>query len=199
MKSKILLLTMIFIVDFSNAQDVKFGVKGGLNISTLTRISSDREKMGDVSDEGKVAFHIGGMANISLTNSFSIQPELLYSLQGAHSENNSAKADLALHYISIPVMANLHLGFFKIEVGPQVSFLTSSVVSGEVLGVGGSKNIKDMLNTVDFGVNLGLGAEIQKISLDARLNIGLSDIVKDNPTDIKVINAVYQLSLGYYF
>ncbi len=207
MKNKILLLTMIFAVSFSNGQNVKFGIKGGLNLSNLASISSSTDKLGNLSDKrinnlsdkGKVAFHIGGMVNISLTDSFSIQPELLYSLQGAHSETNFAKADLELHYISIPVMANLHLGFFKIEAGPQVSFLTSSIISGEVLGFGSSKKVKDLFSTVDFGVNFGLGIEFQKISLGTRFNIGLSDIIRDNPTDIKIINSVFQLSLGYYF
>ena len=59
MKKFILSILIVFIVGFANAQakkKISFGVKGGLNIATLT---------GDVEDASSlIGFQIGGFAEI---------------------------------------------------------------------------------------------------------------------------------------
>ena len=75
-KKKVLLTAVaIFAFGFANAQEVKFGVKAGLNMSTV--------QGGYYSGAVKPGFHIGGLAEIKLNDKFAIQPELLYSLKGS--------------------------------------------------------------------------------------------------------------------
>ena len=78
MKKIVLSIAAMLVFGFANAQDVRFGVKGGLNIATLT---------GDVQDAStKVGFHVGGFAEIKVSDKFAVQPELLFSTQGAKSD-----------------------------------------------------------------------------------------------------------------
>jgi opacity protein-like surface antigen len=80
---------------------------------------------------------------------------------------------------------------FYLEAGPQVGFLVAADL--------GDLDVKDSYETTDFGVNFGLSYGFtEKIFAQARYNIGMTNIVKDNGDD-KVSNAVMSFSLGYKF
>lgn len=70
---------MLFITtlaNYLNAQEVKFGVKGGLNTAFLINNTND-----GLDKNPRIGFHIGGLTEIPLTDRLSIQPELLFSQQ----------------------------------------------------------------------------------------------------------------------
>lgn len=79
---KILVLAVITVLGFANAnaQEIKFGVKGGLNFSTVS--GDNTENIDDVT-----SYNIGVVSEIPLSEKFSFQPEILYSRQG-YSFNN---------------------------------------------------------------------------------------------------------------
>ncbi len=183
MKKIILTAAAVFAFSFANAQETKFGAKIALNIATLT---------GDVGDASSlVGFQIGAFAEFKISDKFAIQPELIYSVQGASSDGNG---DLNLNYINIPVMAKYYVAkSFSLEAGPQIGFLVSAKADGE--------DFKDFFESVDFGLNLGAGYDFtDKFSAGLRYNFGLTNIAKtelgDN-TDIK--NGVFSISVGYKF
>ena len=62
------------------AQDVKLGVKLGMNISSLNGNEDNLDP--------KDGWVLGATAEVALTDKFSLQPELLYSQQGAKSRGN---------------------------------------------------------------------------------------------------------------
>ena len=64
------------------AQQAHLGVKGGLNISQLHFAD------GDISSDSKVGVNIGVFAHIHASKTWAIQPELLYSLEGAQKVGN---------------------------------------------------------------------------------------------------------------
>ncbi len=76
MKKILLAVAIIAGINGAKAQDVKFGAKAGLNVAYFI---SNTES--DIAGP-KYNFHLGGTAEIKLTDKFSIQPELLYSAQG---------------------------------------------------------------------------------------------------------------------
>src|SRR5690606_14285136 len=96
-KMKKLSITFVILFGFSQlmvvqAQDIKFGAKAGLNLANMS---------GDVEDNSiKLGLHIGGMAEIKISETFAVQPELLYSAQGAKFSDGT----LALNYLVLPVM-----------------------------------------------------------------------------------------------
>lgn len=184
---KILLAAVLFIATSAavQAQLLKIGVKAGVNFANQT---GDASLDGiDYSKDGITSYHAGLVAEIKLLEKFSIQPELLYSTQGASYKNAFGEFKNELGYLSIPVMAKIYLTkSFSLEVGPQASFLLSE------------KNDFDVKNaeTFDFGLNAGLGLKLtESIFLQGRYGFGLTEASKD--ADIK--NSVFQISAGFMF
>ncbi len=198
MKKVILTAVAVFAFGFANAQDVKFGVKGGLNIATFS---------GDVKDNSSiVGFHVGGFTEIKVSEKFSVQPELLYSTQGSKFERyfNSIKTDVQykLAYLNLPVMAKYYVASkFSLEAGPQIGFLTSAKAVVTALGATADGDVKEQFKSIDFGVNFGAGYDFtENISAGLRYNLGLSNIAKTpEGNDSKLGNNVFSLSLGYKF
>lgn len=175
-----LLVVACFTTIGVQAQDVSFGAKAGLNFANL---SGD-----DVDLENVTSFHLGLVAEIMLTEKFAVQPEILYSGQGASEENYTLKLD----YVTIPVMAKFFVApGLSLEAGPQIAF---NVLAEEDYD-GDSEEIED-INSFDFGGGIGLGYEFaRKIFVQARYVMGFTEIMDD--TDVK--NNVFQLSVGYKF
>ncbi len=207
MKKTKLLFVLIAVLGFTaNAQNVKFGVKAGVNFATLS---------GDVEDvNSRTTFHFGGVVEISISEKFSVQPELLYSSQGAKSEFTetfegvtvSANQEIKLDYINVPIMAKYYVSDgFSIEAGPQVSFLTSAKLDYDFTYDGstesGSEDFKDFTKGIDFGLGFGVGYKMGSgLNFGARYNLGLSNI-NDDPDDPEsnIKNNVFQFSVGYNF
>ena len=59
----------------------------------------------------------------------------------------------------------------------------------------------DMINGMDFGLNLGMSFLInEQILIDAKYGMGLSDITNDEYMGDEVsVNGVLQISVGYVF
>lgn len=210
MKKIILSVAAMLTFGFVNAQEVEFGVKGGVNIATIT---------GDVEDaSAKIGFHIGGFAEIKISEKFSFQPEILFSTQGAKAETKyteqgfavEASEKINLAYLNIPLIAKLYVAEgFSLEAGPQIGFLMSAKDKAEykVSGMGQTIeeseeiDIKSNSNSVDFGLNFGLGYKFtENLSAGARYNLGLNDInKKEEGVSESVKNSVIQVSIGYSF
>ena len=133
--------------------------------------------------------HHEGFAEIKISEKFSIQPELMYSSQGASSDLGG---DLKLDYINIPVMAKFYVAkSFSLEAGPQIGFLVSAKADGE--------DVKDFVSSTDFGFNFGAGYDFtEKLSAGLRYNLGLSN-VDDSDSGDSIKNAVISITLGYKF
>lgn len=207
MKKIILAVLAVFTLGFVNAQETKFGVKGGLNISTLV---GDTDGL-DV--KSLVGYNVGAFAAIKINEKFTVQPEVLYSTQGAKFQNAGADVngtfytgdiDFKLSYINIPVMfkyyANEKINF---ELGPQIGFLTSAKTETKLDGFNQTvkQDAKDFFNSVDFGLVFGAGYDFtEHFFVDARYNLGLANIAKTEDGDnSKLKNSLFSINLGYKF
>ena len=81
MKRVVLVLAALVLCFTVNAQGVDLGLKAGMNLSTFSGDDTD-----DLSS--KIGIHIGAVANIAISEVFSVQPEVVYSAQGAEYENS---------------------------------------------------------------------------------------------------------------
>jgi Outer membrane protein beta-barrel domain len=181
---KIILFAAFAVVAFATQAQVKFGAKAGLNLSTWT---------GDVENQKmKPGFYVGGLANIKVADQFSIQPELLFSAEGS----KDADVNYNTMFVNIPVMAqyNTPSGFY-VEAGPQLGFLVSAKAKAD----GESEDIKDFLNTTNFGASFGAGYNMGSgFGFGARYNLGLSNALKDAGED-KVKTSNISIGLHYNF
>jgi opacity protein-like surface antigen len=207
MKKIILSAIAVMTFAFVNAQDVKYGVKGGVNISNFSGDTDGTDL------KSRVGFNIGGFVEIKFSEKFALQPEILYSTQGTKFKNVGAEVggsfytgdiNFNLAYINIPVMFKYYgTKKFSIEAGPQIGFLTSAKSKTKLDGFNRTNQIdvKDIFESIDFGLNLGAGYDFtENISVGARYNFGLANIAKTEAGDnTKLHNSVFSFSVGYKF
>lgn len=191
---KVLLAVAILAAGLTaNAQEVNFGAKAGVNFAN---VSGE-----DVEDNiTRTSFNVGAVVEFEISDKFSIQPELIYSAQGAKLEEESdVDLTLKLDYLNVPVIAKFYAAeSFSLEFGPQVGFLLSAKAKAKIGGDSGETDIKDEFETVDFGLNFGAGYKLDSgLNFSARYNLGLSNVAKESESSVK--NSVFQISIGYFF
>lgn len=209
------ILLTVFIITFfcfsTNAQEVQFGAKAGLNLSTVT---------GDRSEflSPRLAYHFGGFANISLSENFSVNPELLYfsigstfsfsienfdSLDPNPNVNTSFKTVQRANFLAVPV--NFRYNFtnhFGLDFGPQISFLLNS--ASKVRQANNLSEIPEKTTVPgnfrpDYGANIGLTfSPNEKINFQLRYYQGLKNLNRGSTLiDSSSFNVALQLSAGY--
>ncbi len=133
-----------------------------------------------------------------------------------------------LQYLNIPLLVNLYVyKGLALKAGVQVGFLLDEQVREDgrtmtktkeedgtyTYTYGESKeyktDLKDICNKIDFAIPIGLSYEYMNVVLDARYNIGLSNIFKDETLpsntsskssfDSKSKNSSFTVTLGYKF
>lgn len=183
----------------------QFGIKGGMNLSTISNTEDAFAAPGDanVNSKSKVGFNVGVFANLPIAESFSIQPELLYNalgtkLTGEDELGNEDALTWNLDYLSLPVMFQYNATpAFYLEAGPQFSYLLSSKLK---YNDNATDNDTDGMNKFDVGVGIGAGYWITpNFGVNARYIAGFTDIVEDNPTDNMLKNNNLQVGLAYKF
>jgi len=202
MKKILLSVAAIMALGTLEAQEINFGAKAGLNLTTLT---------GDGMEDAtaKAGFHAGLVAEFKLMDNLAIQPELLYSAQGSKQEysedGDSFEIVQKLNYLTLPIMAKYYVfEGFSLEAGPQISYLLSADEEYEEKVDGDSysesADIKDELKPIDFGINGGVGYELPMgLFAQARYTVGLTNIIDGESDDFDWKNAGFQLSVGYKF
>ncbi|MGB5675730.1 MAG: porin family protein [Gemmatimonadota bacterium] len=180
------------------------GVKGGINVAN---ISTNVEDFPDIIDS-KTGFVGGAFATFGLGSLFALQPELLYSQKGFEASEGVLSAQLGTNYIEIPVLlkAQFKLAMLRpaIYAGPVLSLETGCTVSISDVSV----DCSDDEGFVDrktsewgaaFGANLDfiLGPVI--LILDARYQLGLTNLADVPDSDEEVKNRVWQIMAGVGF
>ncbi len=167
----------------------EFGLKAGLNISNL-RIENS------TNPDTKASIYAGGLVHIHLTQYFAVQPELMFSGQGASQTIAGTTYKLNLNYVNVPVLAQFMVGDgFRLESGPQLGILASahSKVNGN------SSDVKDDYKGFDFSWVFGLGYITHSgFGIDARYNLGVSNI-NDDANSSKINNRVFAAGIFYQF
>ena len=189
----IALLSIVFV----NAQNVQFGAKAGVNFASINGDDTEEFDM-------RTSFHIGAVAEFLFSERFSLQPELIYSSQGAKMSDEGFDFIIKLNYINLPIMAKYYVTEgLSLEVGPQFGLLLSAKAKSEFDGESEEEDIKDDLNDFDFGINFGAGYKLENgLSFTARYNYGFSNLADSGSEDIgdtNFNNGVIQLSVGFNF
>ncbi|MFK7048680.1 MULTISPECIES: porin family protein [Flavobacterium] len=179
MKKESFLVLLLFFMTFTGkAQLMRLGVKAGANYANF--------KSSTLQTKAITSYHAGLIAQIKVLGGFNLQPELLYSTQGASYDYALQEIKSELGYISLPLMAKIDLGkTLSLELGPQFSWLASKKV-----------NWQTEVKTLDFSANAGVSVKLtDHLFIQGRYVLGLTEIGKN--ADIK--NSVGQLSLGVLF
>jgi hypothetical protein len=179
-------LFTVMAVGTVQAQHVNIGIKGGLNAYNLSNSSGGEY-------DTKLGGHVGLLGHIHMASQFGLQPEIVFSMQGAKSTFNDAK--LSLNYVNVPVLLQyMFNNGFRLQAGPQIGFLMSAKVEN-----GSSVDVKDAYNNLDLGLSFG-ASYVQPstgFGFDVRYNHGMSDIAESSL--VETFNRGFQVGVFYLF
>jgi hypothetical protein len=189
MKKTLLILGLIAgSISFSFAQStIKFGVKGGVNFSTLT-VSGGGLSLNSSNTTG---FHVGGLVDIGLGETLSLQPGVLYSTKGGGGST--------LSYLEVPVNLVYSTGSgdgkFFFGAGPYFAYGVSAS-GGSKFGSGAND-----IGNPDFGANVLAGYRFGSgLAFNVNYGLGLANLNNDKSSgDYTVKNNVFGISVGYFF
>ncbi|MEO0334492.1 MAG: porin family protein, partial [Bacteroidota bacterium] len=176
--------------------DSRFGIKGGVNLSNFYQ-----ESLGD--QNLRAGFHAGIFTELALGESFSLQPELLFTTKGnriSYGEGDNLFDDLItegedafvgdmetnLTYIELPILAKFTISeVINLHVGPYVAYLLdgSSDVDGS-LGDRLDNLDRDGFNNWDYGLAAGIGVDLNLVTIGFRYDLGLAGINDNAPPAI---------------
>jgi hypothetical protein len=183
---KIMMIAALMVATLSaNAQQMFIKPMVGGTLTTLTGDAEDAKM--------KVGLVAGAEFGYNINEMFAITAGALYSMQGCAIKD--ADDNIKLDYINIPVLANVNVApGLAIKAGAQFGFLMSAKA--------GDVDMKNHMEKFDFSIPVGLSYEISDFVIDARYNIGLSNLVKKDyrgvfGNDAKVHNGVIMLTVGY--
>jgi hypothetical protein len=183
LKVKLSIILLLLLGQTMLAQtEFNWGAVGGVNAAKILTSSKTKPING---------FHAGLITEFKFPKNFGIETDVLFSSKGTRIEvtniaQQKERWEYKLSYIDVPVLAKLYfLKVFNLQVGPQASYLMSADYNGT--------NVKDQLNTFDFGVVGGVGLDVWVLHTSLRYNYGLTDI---DSKDGK--NSVLQISLGLW-
>ena len=178
-----------------NAQQMFLKPMVGGTLATVT---------GDHTDDAKMKLGLVGGAEFGyqIADPFAVTVGALVSMQGAGQKDTDyfRDASTTLTYLNIPIMANYYvIPGLALKAGIQPGFMLSAKSKGEEHYGGGwveyDHSGTDGYKTFDFSIPLGLSYEFSDFVVDARYNLGLSNIYDDSNHTVK--NSVIMLTLGY--
>ncbi|MEM5566221.1 porin family protein [Psychroserpens sp. AS72] len=174
-KLMLLAAVAVFGLSSANAQEVAFGALGGLSIQSL---SVDLGGGLDATDS-ETGFHIGAFADIGISDEFSVQPELTYSIAGDFS------------MFSVNAIAKYSVSEeFNIQLGPQVGF-----AGGDAFDALGD----DDITSLNLQLAAGAGYDInENIFVQARYGFQLNDHYTGDGDFSWQVNTI-SLGVGYKF
>ena len=202
---------MLLLGSLPAAAQVKFGIKGGLD---LTKISSDKSLFNN-----RVGWFIGPTVKLSLPAGLGFDIAALYNQRESefdmYHDNGSGGMEkyknLKTKQVIIPLNLRYSIGLGSLIsvfgfAGPQVAFNVGdkSQKLSELRDEVAEWRLKDS----NFSVNLGLGITLDKLQLSANYNLGLGNTGEVTFRD--AADAAYdalckgkynawQISMAYFF
>jgi hypothetical protein len=183
MKKSILILSILMMLPFlASAQFFKFGIKGGMNYSTLNfdevkSVASGNASYDLMSDESFQGFHVGVMTRLKVWKIF-LQPELYFNTSGgavlveqvAGGTLQEVK-NIKYSRVDLPIMLGLKFGPLRVNGGPVFSTNLSS--ENEIQEI--IPELETLSKSATIGMQVGAGLDILKfLTLDYRFESGLS-------------------------
>jgi hypothetical protein len=195
---------MCTLTAFAQTKEGSFNIlpKAGINISNLS--NKDNAKV-------KVGFTAGAEAEYQLTKQLSLSAGAMFSTQGAKSTTVFREVDnttkeirevdikntMEFDYINVPILANYYIiEGLAVKLGIQSGF---NIVAKRKRTDGVDKvseNLKNLgvdVRKVDFSIPIGISYELNDFVVDARFNLGLTEVADL----VKSKNRVFQITFGY--
>jgi hypothetical protein len=220
--SKTLVILILLLLLFSNlSQGQNIYIIGGINFSNLNQQKSNSNP--NIDRTYKPGFQICSAIDIELNDHFDFMPGLLFSLKREYLESTSYfpsidnsetndtyhfKSSINEYYLDFPltVKFNFNIGSLNLYAltGPYVNLLLFDQSATELFVNEELTEMENVIegkfsNRIDYGIKIGLGAEMRSYIIQVSYDYGFYRSMKydDIQFDQSVKNSVIRLSLGY--
>lgn len=170
-------IAMMFIAfeSFAQTEQGTFTIQPTVG-TTFAKTNGDGAKV-------KVGFIAGAEFAYQASDLIGISAGVMYSMEGAKADGGG---NLKLNYLNVPVLANFYVvEGLALKTGIQPGFNLSAKAAGV--------DIKDYVKSTNFSIPLGISYEIDGFIIDARYNLGVTEL--SDLGDAK--GRVFQLTVGY--
>ncbi|MBC3542253.1 porin family protein [Rufibacter sediminis] len=194
MKKIILLMTVLLTSGLmAHAQIFTLGVKAGVSSSKVDFKNASANFSQFKEDESITGFHAGVFTRFNLAG-FLLQPELLLSSSGGKFQrpdvNGGTKIEeMGFTNLDVPILVGYKLSFLRAYAGPVASVLIDS--DSEI------EDVKESLNSADWGYQVGAGLDISRLTADVRYERLKRSYTNSNTGRVDFRNEQVILSLGY--
>lgn len=204
MKRILMAMAVCLACCFTTAQaQFKFGLKGGLNVSSVRLNSSVFD------GSNRAGFHVGPTLEFTLPLGWlGLEISALYdtykvAMKGEDENGNLTKPSSTLRYVDVPLNVNAGFGlgsFAKIFIstGPQIAF---SLGDSKILDY--KYDLKNSLFSWNAGLNVRLFKHYQ---VGYTYNVGIGNTAELSAKDVnplklseKLKNSTHKITLSYYF
>ena len=164
-----------------------FGFKGGVTFSNFTD---------DAEGDALTDFHVGFSAGeFRLANHLMLEVEAFYNREGSvDPEDEDLKIKLDNIHIPLTFKYYATQGFW-LGAGPFVDINIGATIEGN----GEEVDVKDDFKSSTYGAGLGVGYEFGDFLIQAKYNLGMSDVFESNGAfgEFDSKKNSFMLSIGY--
>ena len=195
MKKVLMIAALLLATMSANAQEMFVKPMVGGTLATITGDHTDDAKF-------KLGLVAGAEFGYMIAPQFGVTAGALVSMQGAGAKDTDYTKDASttLTYLNIPILANYYIiPGLAVKAGIQPGFMLSAKYKGSEK-IGGSWVDYDESSTegykkLDISIPFGLSYEFSDFVIDARYNLGVSNIIDHEKHSNK--NSVFMLTIGY--
>lgn len=208
MKNILLSLSLIFC--FSSGICAQFGVKAGLNYSTI----SYKEQGVSINPDSRIGLVVGAVYDINIGSSSTVRAGVQYSGKGFQAEDSdsffgSLKQTFKSQYIDVPITYNYFVkdttsGLF-LEGGITPGFVLAANTKIEFTEDGETSieenDVKDDFRPIDVALTFGIGYKIgNQVSIGLNYALGMLNLDDtDSSDEFNVSNRYFSLYAIYHF
>lgn len=178
------------------AQGIRWGVKGGLNVSNVTDLDADY----------RAGFNVGVMGQYMISPALGVEAGLFYSMQGYKKDILAVQKELVsktmtASYLKLPIQA-----IYKFNVGQNL-YLYPAAGLYFAYGMGGSSTDRvdaagvvrkdgyfDDAQRFDMGLALGLNVQFERYIIGIGYDYGFLKVIHSGSHNSNVM-----VNVGYLF
>lgn len=162
-------------VNSVQAQETRFGVKGG---ATLYSLTTELAGFGEETTDGKLGFAAGLYMEKPFSDLISLQIEGLFVQKGGEDEDDFfGDESVTLSYVDVPILIRVNIPLSE-NVQP---YLYGGGYLGYLIDASSNdEDISEFLEDINYGAAFGAGLSFGRLSLDIRYDLGLANIYDDS-------------------
>ena len=203
-------IAAMFLFTTANAQLFQYGIKAGVNFSTLAMddimdINTGTEVYDLVIGESVTGYQVGVMTRINIAMFF-VQPELYFNAVGGTVQKivdggATDLLDVNFNRFDIPLLVGVKLGPARLNAGPVGTFVIGS--TNDLISI--APELETLSNDFTWGFQAGIGLDLfKKLAVDLRYEGSLSKYgdtfaIGANNFDLDARPSSWIISLGYWF